>query len=57
MNEKKYEIVDDVTGNVLATNMDLDMAFCFICGYSKIYCNIPLKLTIKEIVKTMDTNR
>lgn len=47
MSEKKYEVYDGST--LLASDMDLDTAFCLIKGYSETYFNQALKITIKEM--------
>lgn len=47
MNEKKYEVYDGSTK--LASDMDLDAAFCLIKGYVDTYFNQPLAITIKDI--------
>lgn len=47
MIEKKYEVYDGSTQ--LASDMDLDTAFCLIKGYVETYFNQPLKITIKEM--------
>lgn len=55
MGEEKYEIMDGA-GIVLATNMDLDTALCLIRGYVTTYYNMHIKLTIREIVKTTESD-
>ena len=47
MYEKRYEVYDGSTK--LASDMDLNAAFCLIKGYVDTYFNQPLKITIKEI--------
>lgn len=47
MKEKKYEVLNGI--NVLASNMDFQMAIVFIEGYRKVFYNEQLKLTIKEM--------
>ena len=47
MYEKKYEVYDGSTK--LASDMDLDAAFCLIKGYVNTYFNQPLEITIREM--------
>lgn len=47
MNEKRYEVYDGFTK--LASDMDLNAAFCLIKGYVDTYFNQPLEITIKEM--------
>lgn len=47
MNEKRYEVYDGSTR--LASDMNLDAAFCLIKGYVDTYFNQPLEITIKEV--------
>lgn len=54
MKEKKYEVLNGT--NVLASNMDFQMAIVFIEGYRKVFYNEQLKLTIKEIMDNININ-
>lgn len=47
MVEKKYEVYDGSTR--LASDMNLDVAFCLIKGYVDTYFNQPLNISIKEM--------
>ena len=47
MNEKRYEVYDGSTK--LASDMDLNAAFCLIKGYVDTYFNQSLEITIKEM--------
>ena len=47
MYEKRYEVYNGSTK--LASDMDLDAAFCLIKGYVDTYFNQPLKIIIKEM--------
>ena len=47
MSEKKYEVYDGTA--LLASDMDLDTAFCLIKGYVDTYFNQKLNITIKEM--------
>lgn len=47
MSEKKYEVYDGSTR--LASDMDLDVAFCLIKGYIDTYVNQLLNISIREM--------
>lgn len=47
MEEKKYEVYDG--SSRLASDMDLDTAFCLIKGYIRTYFNQQVRITIKEM--------
>lgn len=55
MNEKRYEVYDGSTK--LASDMNLDAAFCLIKGYVNTYFNQPLEITIKEIKRCEEGDR
>lgn len=55
MNEKRYEVYDGSTK--LASDMDLDAAFCLIKGYVDTYFNQPLEITIKEMKRCEEGDR
>lgn len=50
MEEKKYELIDEL-GHPIATNMDLDVAFCLIKGYTETFYNQPLNVIIRQVEK------
>lgn len=54
MNEKRYEVYDGSTK--LASDIDLDVAFCLIKGYVDTYFNQPLEITIKEMKHCKEEN-
>ena len=47
MNEKRYKVYDGSTK--LASDMDLNAAFCLIKGYVDTYFNQLFEITIKEM--------
>lgn len=47
MSEKKYEVYDGSAR--LASDMDLDAAFCLVKGFVDTYFNQPLNISIKEM--------
>ena len=54
MYEKRYEVYD---GSIkLASDMNLDAAFCLIKGYVDTYFNQPLEITIKEMERCEGEN-
>lgn len=54
MKQKRYRVIDADTAEILADDMNLNMALCFIQGYVITYSNQPLSLYINEILEERD---
>lgn len=55
MNERKYRVID-IFNNVLAENMNLQMALLFLKAYCEDYYLDNLKLTL-EVMKRDENNK
>ena len=55
MNEKRYAVIDE-RGNVLASEMSLDMALVLIKGIVNEYYGEKFELTVKEIPVVEDVS-